>query len=958
MDISEAEGYSGDAEVSDDKIKTDNNGEFSVKFTVPMLAPAALTIKAANETRTTPEYPYSIDPIFTFYTSRNSTFSTNNDSFDRSVNYMMYVKVVTTELDKANMLTANFGVECAYHTGDNKHAVSNINLTNNNDFTYTGVFDWSAYANVHNGVWQVNFNLQDSSGKAYNPNKVINVTGTNVETQSSALSARSTLSSADCAFANNSTIYYKLQSNVVNLFDITAKTVKLGCAANWYGYGGVHAYNLTDLTNNMDETYSGSYNLGSLGALHYGMWVLNLKIQDSFPKVYDVVKELFLFSSNSELRAIVSNNKYFGSSYDIKHDGNRSDTAAATPYPIFNSNGKLYIVFNASPTFAASKVNYSSVTTSDFKLEFSEFNTFDADNYKNNPSVAEEKRGKPKTVSTALFNLANNSNGLFTAEIDLASVGVTSVRRSFDNYFRVVMRVVDTAYVTAQITTGPHQIDYANSQVPAYVDSHKPEFQYLKPLKEVFDRVNNSYESLASAAKVKLYNLLAASRRPYLDKNFINRSLENQIGLLRNIKRTAHNSKYSSACRSGDHIQCVGDSKTIKNVPRRPAGAFASLFIPEPAYAAVAYSGKYQVAHKIREWVTKGGYMFTMCCATETIDRVLACDEAGVPLNDYKFTFAFTGFDPSKDAPNAAEAIDAFDGPMTLETQIFNADSLKRPLCITQSHQKNYPAFSGTTNAFKTGFVKKTTGPYDSPVNILAYVGDTTSEVKYLGAEYGDGWFSFLGGHDPRFVSTYRLILDNVIIGSFSSNNPPNANSMSYGSLDWNNQSDGYTEDEKDYKAGILYGCGQPLFGEITTTYPGDIATTPLVDSIPYCYEEATNAAVSKLYDDDSETPRPEGEVTARTYKNYSEGSSRFVLVPLVTNYYTTGAPVYTKTQNLENTPKFIYKIVGRDKVRIKRYALFYLSDTTAHPDADPLYNEEGSLRYGEVRGKFVGYLK
>lgn len=917
MDIAPADGYAGAAVVADDKITVDESGAFSVKFTVPMLAPGDRNIKAMNATVSTPEYPYSVTAISTFYSSINEDFSTNNDSFDRSVNTLMYLKVVSTELNKDAIDHARFSVGCAFHTGAEKHTVVNLNLVNNGDYTYTGVFDWSAYANVHNGVWQVEFDLQDVEGKSYKPSMVINVTGTSVATQSSVVSINPTLSSADYGFANGAAIYYKIQSNVVNMFDITVKSAKLACAANWYGLGGAHNYNLPALTNNMDETYSGACNLAALGALHYGMWVLNLKIQDSFPKVYEVVKEVFLFSSSSELRAIVSDNKYFGESYDIKADGKRSDTNALTPYPAFNSNGKLYLVFNAAPPAAASKVNYSSVTTNDFKLEFSEFSDFPSDSYKSNPSVPAEKQGKPKTVSTALFNMANNSNGLFTAEIDLSSAGITSVRRSFDLYFRVTMRVVDTAFVTAQITTGPHSIDYTNSQVPAYVNLHKKTMERLTPFDKFFRHMRNVYSEA----------YLAAGRK----------------------------------FPGGGEAVCGKCSCSSGFAPAK--ASFPSFFdrYLKPAEAlAAAYDGKYSVAHKIREWVVNGGYMFTMCCATETIDRVLACTEAGAPLGDYKYTFAFTGFDPAKEAPRDAGAIDAYDGPMTLENQIFTPDRLKRPLAITQSHQKNYPAFSGTTNSFKTQYVKTTTGPNDSMVNILAYVGDTTSEVKYLGAEYGNGWFSFLGGHDPRFVSTYRLILDNVLIGSFSTNNPPNATSISYGTLDWNGVNDGYSEDEKDYKAGILYGCGQPLFGDITTTYPGDIAAYTIVNSVPYCFEEATSAAVAVRYADDAETPREEGKAGARTYNDYREGSSRYVLVPIVSNYYTNGAPVFTSEVNLGKAelPKYIYKLSGRDKVRIKRYALFFLSDNVAHPSADPLYNEVGALRFGEVRGKFIGYLK
>jgi hypothetical protein len=310
------------------------------------------------------------------------------------------------------------------------------------------------------------------------------------------------------------------------------------------------------------------------------MWVLNLKIQDSFPKMYNVVKEIFLFSSNSELRAIVSDNHYFGESYDIKANGTRSDTNLVTPYPVFNSNGKLYMVFNAAPPSAASKVNYSSVTTNDFKLEFSEFNDFPAGDYHNNPSVPAEKRGKPKTVSTALFNLSNNSNGLFTAEIDLASAGVTSVRRAFDLYFRVTMRVVDTAFVTAQITTGPHSIDYANTQVPAYVQLHKVSPGRFNPFDKFFKYMKNSYSEIYRTAN---------SNVPALSPE------------------SADSGRKCARCGGGAASE-DGFLSSIFKKYLKPAEALA--------VGAGAYSGKYDVTHRIREWVVDGGYMFTMCCAT------------------------------------------------------------------------------------------------------------------------------------------------------------------------------------------------------------------------------------------------------------------------------------------------------------------------------------------------------
>lgn len=1024
MTLSLPSGYTGGAVIVDDKkITADSNGEFSAVFTIPLKVPMTYTIRASNGVSVTPNYNYTVQPVSTFYTSADPNFATSDDAFNR--NAAMYLKVVSTELDYNSITRAGFSIECAYHTGGSKHVVSGLNLTNNGDFTYTGVFDWSAYANVHNGVWQINFDIRDSLGRVYNPTRVINITGTNVSTQSSIVSVNSNLSTADAGVGRTTAIYYKIQSPAVEPSLITEKSARLCCAANWFGAGGTHYHTLPELTNNLDGTYNGSCNLNALSpACHYGMWILALKIQDSYPQTYEAVKELFLFSSNSAIRAIVSDNPYFGETYDIRNDGKRSDTAAYTPYPLFNSNGTVYIVFNAAPPGAATKVNYSSVVTNSFYLQFSEYTDFPSTNYGTSSSVPVEKRGRPKRVSTAEFALANNSNGLFTAEIALNSAGVASVRRSWDKYFRVIMTVRDTANVTASITTGAHEIDNTNSQTPSMVRLHDGAFKAIaaagvgpnesaEPVGAFIAKLYSRASGLASRAYVKCLNFMELSRRPYhiastdfenagpapgapwdaprfaFDfkdaemrrdiqmlsspagreaylKTRVNNALVNNVrdfgsvppGGAAEFKRSAKKEAGCSCCRNKRGInddEEVSEKNSSGPISRNFIDkAIEKLICPSPANAA-AYGGKYAVVHKIRDWIVNGGYMFTMCYATETIDRTLACDASG-NLTGYDFTFGFKDFDPTKDSPSSAGAIDANDGTMTLIDQSGTADRYKRPLAVTQNHVTSFPSFSGSTTAFKKVYVKQFTGPKQSPVHILASVSDTV--VKYIGAEYGDGWFSFLGGHDPRLVTTYRLILDNIMIGSLSANNPPTATAVSYGVIDWDNTDDGFAGDEQDYVNSMQFGYGQPLYGEITASYPGDLSGDPTVDSVPFCFEDASHDNLALLYAADAQTPRREGATGTRTYRDYSEGSSRFVLVPIVSNYLSNGAPAFTQRQNIDNSPKYIYRLVGRDRVRIKRYALFYLSGNEARPDADPVINEVGALKYGEIRAKFVGYLK
>ncbi len=203
------------------------------------------------------------------------------------------------------------------------------------------------------------------------------------------------------------------------------------------------------------------------------------------------------------------------------------------------------------------------------------------------------------------------------------------------------------------------------------------------------------------------------------------------------------------------------------------------------------------IARIIQDYVKKGGFLFAMCSATDTIDIALAAQNVdivpavfdGDPPDpncqaklDYSRTFAFTNFHlelnpyvyeysdidipPSYAAPlrgPEAEAFTLFD---------FSAKYDPVPTMLTQDHVNVVKGFMGQTTAFNRKKIK----PY---VVILGEVPGTDM-VKYIHGNFGKGTFTFLGGHDPedyqhavgdpptqlslhRNSPGYRLILNNVL---------------------------------------------------------------------------------------------------------------------------------------------------------------------------------------------------
>ena len=204
---------------------------------------------------------------------------------------------------------------------------------------------------------------------------------------------------------------------------------------------------------------------------------------------------------------------------------------------------------------------------------------------------------------------------------------------------------------------------------------------------------------------------------------------------------------------------------------------------------------KLAVASAIKSYVGLGGFLFTMCSGTDSFDIALAAHTTDI----VDYVFDGDGIDPNykskMDFKNglAFENYNLITDPMVYE---FSAiDGTKRhlqvsenddyftlfdfsakwdvvPSMLTQNHTKMIKNFYGQTTDFVKEYVK-------SSVTIM---GETKSleTVKYIHGEYGNGTWTFYGGHDPEDYQHrvgdpptdlnlhpnspgYRLILNNVL---------------------------------------------------------------------------------------------------------------------------------------------------------------------------------------------------
>lgn len=206
---------------------------------------------------------------------------------------------------------------------------------------------------------------------------------------------------------------------------------------------------------------------------------------------------------------------------------------------------------------------------------------------------------------------------------------------------------------------------------------------------------------------------------------------------------------------------------------------------------------KKAVALAIKDYVSRGGFLFAMCSAPETLDIALAASETdivpeqfdGDPPDpdcqqrlDYSRCMAFTDFTVSLDPfeyshSNIDTSPDRIASRLGPEGDFFTLFEFSAkldpvPTMLVQCHVDAVGGFMGQTTAFRKSLVKKY-------VTLLGEA-EGQGEVRYLHGNLDQGTFTFLGGHDPedyqhliydpatelalhKESAGYRLVLNNVL---------------------------------------------------------------------------------------------------------------------------------------------------------------------------------------------------
>lgn len=204
---------------------------------------------------------------------------------------------------------------------------------------------------------------------------------------------------------------------------------------------------------------------------------------------------------------------------------------------------------------------------------------------------------------------------------------------------------------------------------------------------------------------------------------------------------------------------------------------------------------KKAVARKIKDYVTRGGFLFAMCSATDSYDIALAAEGVDIVNEifdgdpaapsyqgrlDYSKSFCFTGFRVIPN-PLVYEYSDIDTSPRAARRGIandyftlfeFSAKHDPIPAMLTQNHVSVINGFMGQTTGFEKRLVKQGT-------TILAET-EGQDDIKYLHGTFGRGTFTFYAGHDPEDYQHmvgdpptdlalhknspgYRLILNNIL---------------------------------------------------------------------------------------------------------------------------------------------------------------------------------------------------
>ena len=205
---------------------------------------------------------------------------------------------------------------------------------------------------------------------------------------------------------------------------------------------------------------------------------------------------------------------------------------------------------------------------------------------------------------------------------------------------------------------------------------------------------------------------------------------------------------------------------------------------------------KLEVVQTIQNYILNGGFLFAMCSATDSYDIALAAQNTDIcdrvfdhdPVDpdyasklDYSTCLAFENFtvfvnpmiyeysEIDITPPNQLLQISSEDYFTLFE---FSAKFDPVPTMLTQNHVSVIHNFMGQTTGYHKKYIKNSI--------IIMAKKEGTDQVKYIHGNFGQGTFTFLGGHDPEdyqhFVGDpptdlslhknspgYRLILNNIL---------------------------------------------------------------------------------------------------------------------------------------------------------------------------------------------------
>lgn len=206
---------------------------------------------------------------------------------------------------------------------------------------------------------------------------------------------------------------------------------------------------------------------------------------------------------------------------------------------------------------------------------------------------------------------------------------------------------------------------------------------------------------------------------------------------------------------------------------------------------------KKSVARSIKDYVGRGGFLFAMCSGTDSYDIALSAEGVDIvdsPYDgdppdanaqkriDYSKCLAFLDFrlvfnpekyefsdiDMTEDSGRGRRG----EGGDYFTLFEFSAKYDPVPTMLTQCHTSVVKGFMGQTTSFRRSLVK--------PSVIVMGEYENRNEVKYIHSNFGKGFWTFYGGHDPedyrhligdpptnlelhKNSPGYRLILNNVL---------------------------------------------------------------------------------------------------------------------------------------------------------------------------------------------------